>query len=1287
MAKYKETKPENSDGCDDGVTGIFPGGGDCGGGGGACTGPDCPDPGTGDDPCLSINPPADCFPPDDDGDGCYDIIQECVGPGCRNVQEMIDDGVLGLNLAKLNPLSGYCGGWANKDCMYVGGKYHAYHEMSWGCSDNNPWCPPFGPNQYDASCPMVDTGDPAARYSLVLPFFNYATPYPLSVGGVLNPLGGQKMRNNYKKWIGGDEHFRLSQQEMGRTIGMGEGFYPANGYAMPGQYQKVGYWKPDPGNIPPINKYHSGNTFTRAQKDNPWASTIPHPWGYSGKGGVWGGGFQGGGHLGFYGGNMFGAWDSFSGKTDPYPLEPAWPAMVPKDHDQFFMYIGKVHCPPRHTRPILPWAVSSPGIITANTDQLFATGGSLNIGNSNIGMTSLHMPAAYDLTNSDASLSYFIAGNTAGIPVMLMPGNDGDYPIGKKSNGYGLMMWPREVGTTICYRGSDDDPVDCMDPLAFNYNPRAIVHDVDVCCYIEGCTDDRAFNYNVDACSDDGLCCKVSGCTDPLAVNYDTDNAACFDDGSCCYIAGCTNPLDVVNYNPLACEDDGSCILPEEDGYTYGLWCEHFTLPNGYTETNNYAFPLKPGMLSPGADVSYSYGAWGCTDQAPLMDPAQAGIEIKDVTGTNKLLQPGDTVSPDLNPNQACTTYIGTIESVTDLVSSNQLDIGNGQTIQVPSSGGEHGPCPAFNQWWDHTIIGNNFSDSCSTCCDKISDPNCDLGSGCDEPLAVNYNPSATNIDNDTCEWVVPRYCAATTSELGVGTDNVYLYGDPNNSSPDFSTGTLKDNIGHLQTYLANLPGIPSSPTVPFYVAEGFAGSNGSACFVWLGWDTYIGDGSILFNSTDGFAGGPTLAGEGPYGSPSTTYTNILSGGTVITANDLDPCGQCNAWDEPSGCTDPSASNYDQFATIDDGSCRYGVIRGCMLDTSTLYNLSATVDDGSCEWRVCLNPSGNALNEGYLLGQVDPSGMAIPLSQTMIDYDTLNPGAIIEINSFGGGECVACGPYDNLNGASKVALTNILNAGNHVSPDVQAFFLASDIILDLGYPPASGLVLFPNTDELNAPLGIPGNYPQYGFDPAVRVTDSSSVVTNVTLDAGNTNVIEYPVVGTPKLGKAFLLNGYTSNNGSNSLASITHKGTGCEYSYETIDNSAPLCEDVCIQLALTYETPTSLSLSILGTSNNISVLAYVSDIPIGGSTQQIIFETADPNGLYQGAPVGNLYSPTMANDYITNDKIYGTTTGQQVTVTVTENCNGQTCTIRATIIDDDVLMGTIAQSESCGDCF
>ena len=123
----------------------------------------------------------------------------------------------------------------------------------------------------------------------------------------------------------------------------------------------------------------------------------------------------------------------------------------------------------------------------------------------------------------------------------------------------------------------------CTDPLAVNYDPLATVDDGS-CDYL-GCTDPLATNYNPNATIDDGSCiyptpgcpdanvigtiigsCLTNGCEEynpnnPGAGCPDSNGMAIPGDDSCCCLLGCTDPI-ATNFDPLACIDDGSCILP-----------------------------------------------------------------------------------------------------------------------------------------------------------------------------------------------------------------------------------------------------------------------------------------------------------------------------------------------------------------------------------------------------------------------------------------------------------------------------------------------------------------------------------------------------------------------------------------------------------------------------------------------------------------------------------------------------------------------------------------------------
>ena len=72
-----------------------------------------------------------------------------------------------------------------------------------------------------------------------------------------------------------------------------------------------------------------------------------------------------------------------------------------------------------------------------------------------------------------------------------------------------------------------------------------------------------------------------------------------------------------------------------------------------------------------------------------------------------------------------------------------------------------------------------------------------------------------------------------------------------------------------------------------------------------------------------------------------------------------------------SGCTDDSALNYDDTATLDDGSC-IAAIFGCTDEVAPNYNGSANVDDSSCvgfceNWLLPFNEVNQTVNSASIL--------------------------------------------------------------------------------------------------------------------------------------------------------------------------------------------------------------------------------------------------------------------------------------------------------------------------------
>lgn len=558
----------------------------------------------------------------------------------------------------------------------------------------------------------------------------------------------------------------------------------------------------------------------------------------------------------------------------------------------------------------------------------------------------------------------------------------------------------------------------CTDPLAVNHNPTADFDDGS-CTYVQipGCMDPLASNYDPFANVDDGSCeylVEILGCIDPLACNYDP--LANTDDGSCFYPDGCTDPT-APNYDPLADCDDGSCI------YTGGDW--------GCTDVNacNY------NSLATNNDGSCDYSCFGCTDNgqksiangdaidsiypgntACNYDPfatVNDGTCFWNICCSDIRYLNGTPLDPDCCSfdNSYCEILStpgcmddGTIEDyicVMDPFALYDYTLPDGTVINADANGiiaaaGDPSAWPGAGNG-DHP----DFSYQ-SNCINTLYTNNGDgdpsaVGVGSFNPgaPATNYDPFAT-VDDGSCDY---KPIVRVKGCLDVTACNYDCAADPITGDP--TPGPCNDGV----TQGAN----------KFCIYENFCTDCDGKCK----------DGCILTNSdfcavlypgNDSDCCMPVM--EGCMDATADNF-NCLTGSTSTT-----PCGgsgpynlDINTQDDPSscvytniyGCTDPTATNYDPDATVDDGSCRYDN-NGCTDPIACNYNPLADFDDGTCAYGPagCTDPTASNYNSSVTDECDDgsciynnPDGCSDPQA---INYDPLLAGTPVDSNI-----CVYCG--------------------------------------------------------------------------------------------------------------------------------------------------------------------------------------------------------------------------------------------------------------------------------------
>ena len=416
----------------------------------------------------------------------------------------------------------------------------------------------------------------------------------------------------------------------------------------------------------------------------------------------------------------------------------------------------------------------------------------------------------------------------------------------------------------------------------------------------------------------------VCGCMDELACNYDANVTN--DDGSCEYESclGCTDE-SACNYSEDATLDDGSCTYPEFGCFDCEGNCLSDQDGDGVCDCIEF-----PGCTDPEAcnyDPIYTDDAGNC----------YYAEEFYDCDGNCLLDSDGDGTCDELE-----------VLGCTDEEFCNY----NPEATEDDGSCGQNDQANDFCEGaltltCGETLLVNNEEcatvDEVESCAGSFDNPTAGLwfsfiGTGLDVTVSTCY-PGTTI---DTYINVYEGDCNALTC----------IAGNDDQSEPNY------DDLCPV-TLVASTVEISTVEGQEYFVlAMGVYGDEG---------DFEIGLECVLEGCTDATACNFDASANVDDGSctyPELEYLDC--DGNCL--NDVDADGVCDE-EEVLGCTDEGASNYNDLATEEDGSCQY-----CDLELSVdvLQALTCAGDN-------------NASAELTLLGVTAPDSIEIYLDNVLQD--------------------------------------------------------------------------------------------------------------------------------------------------------------------------------------------------------------------------------------------------------------------------------------------------------------
>jgi len=267
---------------------------------------------------------------------------------------------------------------------------------------------------------------------------------------------------------------------------------------------------------------------------------------------------------------------------------------------------------------------------------------------------------------------------------------------------------------------------------------------------IRGCTDPNAENYNPLAQDNDGSCIYKIVKDEKDEIEEEDDP---FDD----IIRGCTSPK-ALNYNPNATVDDGSCkfkgVIPSISKVYY-VWSAKATMKWKQNGKNKYAGGVEYQSFS----ITHDVGAFKFTGDVREVPKIKAAIKktisylIKNIA---KTYGRGSSIFAGKRPRSVLyKDALGNLKTSSVLFSGDSTTICAQKGSVIAGSGIEvtiYGPCGTpYTPPKPKTPIPEDV---------VIEEV---VIEGCTNPIALNFNPSAT-VDDGSCTFK-PKVVETFTEE------------------------------------------------------------------------------------------------------------------------------------------------------------------------------------------------------------------------------------------------------------------------------------------------------------------------------------------------------------------------------------------------------------------------------------------------------------------------------------------------------------------------------------------